>query len=127
MTGRANQYHPPIKRGNVTMYGGRGKGSTEYAVAMHPTVQAKLQSVATKKASKARALLDASAKRRTGTSQIKVQGPPTTDVDWHVALDDSRGESWGAAIEFGRKATAHRAGTRGLFVLTRAFGLRGRR
>lgn len=87
----------------------------EKFVATMPGVQATLQAHAINYAATASRIL--SMHRHHGHSYITIEHGK---VDWHVVLNDERGQQAAAAIEYGREANG---GSVGVYALHQAFGL----
>lgn len=84
-------------------------------VSKMPGVRDQLKDTASAGANRAESIL--AAHRDTGASRItKTRG----NLDWFVSLDDTRGESAAAAIEYGRSGGRGGA-TQGVFALAGAF------
>lgn len=92
----------------------KGKRSLNHKIAKHPGVQAKLESTAREAGRRASATL--AEHRHDGHSKITVD---KGKIDWHVVLNDERGDRAARAINQGTKRS------RGIYALQRAFGLGG--
>ncbi|UZJ26627.1 DUF5403 family protein [Rhodococcus antarcticus] len=91
-------------------------------IALHETVQKRLDTIALEKGVQAQAKLDAH--KVTGAARIDVE---QGRVDRYVVLNDERGLSAALSIEYGRDADSEgRGAMRGLYILHDTFGLRGR-